>query len=454
MLRSAVANTHADALPLRFVPPPLKAPDIARLLVERYGESILPRKPASALEALLRRLRLARYDWDKVDPSDRLDVVWVLWEGMIPPAEHEAFLRNFLLWVAVPWRRLQAGRLAASWAAAFDPNLKSIRVVGDWLARHAARLPDPWPRLAEEFEIFSVEGGPLALAEAFLAGEETASCFLERLALPARAAAGGILLEALAVAAARVEHLLAGEPRLAARLCALSLHGTAFRPDIAVGIATCRAGTIRIALAEALLLPWQRAAPPPEAKARILAFLLRHYGDARMNRAPWAEMRAPAVVIMRRWLIEETVATYFRLAAQTKSADRKQLAAREAFWTSCLDQIEDAWLLGSPRSIAEFGPGGLAHGSLTGCRPGQSALLLRIGGMTVLEVSDSANESVWRHGNALAPPLYRRADQPYWPAALANGADFSSAYRNKDNETWQQRLAGFIERHSGKRLAA
>ena len=121
---------------------------------------------------------------------------------------------------------------------------------------------------------------------------------------------------------------------------------------------------------------------------------------------------------------------------------------------SCLDQIDDAWLLGSPRSIAVLGSGRLAHGSLTGCRPGQSALLLRIGGMTVLEMSDRANESVWRHGNALAPPLYRRADQPYWPAALANGADFSSAYRSRGNESWQQRLAGFIERHSGRRVAA
>ena len=131
MLRAALASTRAAGFPIVFAPAPAKAPDIARLLVERYGESAEPRKSAHALQALLRRLRLARYDWDKVTPADRLDVAWVLWEGPTPPAEHEDFLRRFLNWVELPWRRLQASRLAVSWAAALDPDLKSIRVVGD-----------------------------------------------------------------------------------------------------------------------------------------------------------------------------------------------------------------------------------------------------------------------------------------------------------------------------------
>jgi hypothetical protein len=165
-------------------------------------------------------------------------------------------------------------------------------------------------------------------------------------------------------------------------------------------------------------------------------------------------MRAPAASIMRRWLIEQTVATYFRLAGQTKSADREHLAEREEFWMSCLEQIDESWVLGNSRSIAALGLGHLAHGGLTAARPNQSALLLRIGGMTILEASDQASESVWRHGNALAPPLYRGVDQPYLPAILANGADFSSAYNRQGNDSWQRRLAGFIERHSGRRLAA
>ena len=69
--------------------------------------------------------------------------------------------------------------------------------------------------------------------------------------------------------------------------------------------------------------------------------------------------------------------------------------------------------------------------------------------MTILESSHEASERVWLPGNKLAPPLYRGADQPYWPAVLAGAADFSSAYSREGNDTWQERLARFIERHCG-----
>ncbi len=455
MLRAAVASTHAGEFPLRFAPPPMKAHDVARLLMQRYGESAGSRKPANALEALLRRLRLAHYIWDNVDPADRLDVAWVLWEGTIPPAEHEKFLRDFLSWLEKPWRRLQAARLAASWAAAFDPALKSIRIAGEWLARHAALLPEPWAGLVLKYKIFSVEHGPKALAEAFLAGGETATQFFQRLRFPTRAAEGGLALETLVAATAMVETRLKQEPELAAKLCDLALLEIGFRPDVTAGRGTRRAAMIRIALAEALLLPWQSEKPPAALKTRISAFLLRHYGDARIVREHWADMRPPAAAMMRRWLIEHTIAAYFRLARQAKPAEPKLLAEREEFWMSCIDQIDKSWLLGNSRSIAALGLGHLAHGGLTAVRPNQAALLLRIGGLTVLEGSDRASENVWVYGNALAPPLYRGVDQPYLPAALSNGADFSSAYNSRQSkDPWQRRLAEFIARHSGRRLAA
>jgi hypothetical protein len=455
MLRSAVASSHAAELPLRFAPPPMQAHEIARLLMQRYGESAGSRKAGGALEALLRRLRLAHYVWDNIDAADRLDVAWVLWEGTVPPAEHEKFLRDFLAWLEKPWRRLQAARLAASWAAAFDPSLRSIRIAGEWLAKHAALLPEPWAGLVVKYKIFSLEHGPKALAEAFLAGEETAAEFFRRLRLPTRAAEGGIALETLVAATSLVECRLKDEPHLAAKLCDLALAETGFRADATAGRGTRRAAAIRVALAEALLLPWRKEAPPAAIKTQISTWLLRHYGDARVVDEHWAAMRPPAAAMMRRWLTEHTIAAYFRLARQASSADRKRLAEREEFWMACIDQIDETWLLGNSRNIAALGLGHLAHGGLTAVRVNQAALLMRIGGLTVLEASDRASENVWLHGNALAPALYRGVDQPYLPAALANGADFSSAYNSRQgNDPWQRRLAEFIARHSGRRLAA
>lgn len=439
MLRTALAASRETGV-ARHAPPPLVTPDIARRLVERYGGTG-PRKTANALEALLQRLRLVRFDWDEVAPADRLDVVWVLWTGAVPPAEHEAFLDRFLQWIETPFlRRLQATRLAAMWTAAFDPTLKSIGIVGVWLQRHAAALPDPWAKLAATYDIFSLENGPVALADKFLGGTEKASRFFERLQLPAGAVAGGLGLEMLAAAAARVEQRLAETPRLAARLCDLSCRDGAFRPDAPFGRAPRRAA-IRRAIAEALLLPWRDETPPPSVKTSIRAFLLRHYDDARVRPEPWAKLRAPAATIMRAWLIEAAVAAYFQLADRARSADRLERGERKEFWTTHLDHIDDAWLL-SGRSDAA-GADQPAHGLLVGCRAGQAALLLRVGGAIILEATDAPSERVWYCSNPLAPMLYRGTAEPYWPAAFASGFDFCSAH-GKGHESWQKRLARFI----------
>jgi hypothetical protein len=450
MFRSTLAEIDTARLTPRFAPPAPKAAEVARLLVERYGEGQEPRKSADALRALLRRLQLVHYDWQRVDPADRLDIAWVLWEGANPPAEHEAFLRDFLVWLEEPNRRYQVARLALTWTATFDRSLPSIRVVGGWLASNAMSLPDPWPQLAKAFDIFSRANGPRFLAEAFLASDDPAARFFKRVRLPARVAAGGLVLETLAAAAESVEQRLAQEPLLGLRLCDLAVWEQTLRVDTARQRVPARAAALRIASAEAMLLPWAFQPPSPDVKAGIMAFLLRYYGDPRVTPKPWALLREPAGAIMRRWLTEETVATYFRLAAKPTSIDKAQLSERSQFWMSRLSQIDEAWLLAGARSIADLGTAQLGCGRLGGCRPDQSALLIRIGGLTILESSHEKSETIWFSGNPFAPPLYRPADEVYWLGSLTRNADFSSAFGHKAGGTWQERLAIFIDRRPGQ----
>jgi EH_Signature domain len=446
MLRSALAAIGDMRLNPPFAPAPPKAAAIARLLVERYGEDQEPRKSADALRALLRRLQLVQYDWTRVDVADQLDVAWVLWEGANPPAEYDAFLRYFLDWLDAPNRRYQAARLALTWAAAFDRSLPSIQVVADWLASHIGRLPEPWPRLVKEFDIFSLGNGPRLLAEAFFKDNETAAGFFKRVRLPARAAAGGLGFETFAAAVENIGQRLARKPLDALRLCDLAVWESAFRADMARSHLPARAAALRIAAAETLLLPWRVQPPPPAVKARIVAFLLRHYGDPRVMPKLWTALREPAAVILRRWLTEETVASYFRLAEKATSINRTELAERRHFWLSHLSHIDDAWLLAGPRGIANLGAEQPGCGRLGGCRPDQSALLIRIGNLTILELSHEKSEIIWLPGNPLAPSLFRPADEVYWLGSLTRNADFSSAFGHKDGGTWQGRLAIFIER--------
>jgi hypothetical protein len=411
-------------------------------LVERYGDGQQPRNSLAELQALLRRLRLVHYDWQRVADADRLDVAWVLWEGSQPPAEHEAFLFDFLAWLEEPQRRYQVARLALTWAAAFDPRLPSISTVASWLATRGDWLPEPWPRLATDFDIFSAGCGPRRTAEDFLFRDESVDAFFARLRLPLRALKGGMGLEILAAATAAFKEHGQAEPRLALRLCALARADGRLR--FAKGaIITPRLAALSAAVADALLLPWQFRAAPDDVMRVVTAFLLEHYGDARVESTCWRDVQAPAAGIMRQWLTRESVAAYFRLARQARAGDAQRLGEREKFWSSNFASVDDAWLLTASGSRPGMGMERLARGHLGGCLPNQVALLLKVDGLTVLESSHDKSEIVWLEGNPLAPRLFQN-DQIYWLGSLASGADFSSAFGRDDGSTWQERLGQFI----------
>ena len=98
MLRAALRADAWDFAPAGRPLTTTKAADVARLLVERYGDGQC-RKSAAELESLLGRLRHVRFGWEKVEPDDRLNVAWVLWSGANPPAQYPAFLNDFLDWL-------------------------------------------------------------------------------------------------------------------------------------------------------------------------------------------------------------------------------------------------------------------------------------------------------------------------------------------------------------------
>lgn len=449
MFRDTLEHSLRARPALRFAPPPPMVTDVAALLVGRHGDGDRPRKSPGELEALVGRLRQARFDWDRVRTADRFDAAWVLWDGPEPPAEHAAFLGAFLDWVETPWRPLLACRIASSWVEAFDPRLKSIRVVAEWLAARASQLVEPWPGLAEAIDIFSLERAPVQLAEVFLAAHQSEQACFDRLGLAGLTQARGLRLEALGAAADLVQARLARRPGLAARLMELSLHQPAFHPSAGAGRRSGRAKSIRVKLAEALLLPWQQEDPAEEVKEQIVDYLLCHYEDPWVDDTIWADIRPLARNIMRNWFKTKAIASFFRLADRKKGGSRAQARMRQEFWMSYLDRIDDAWLAAETKGVASLGAAKLGYGRLVGCRPGHCALFLRIDGMTIVETTHSENERVWLAGNKLAPPLYHQPGKSYLPAMLTTGADFSSGYSCNDGREWQERLHGYIARHAG-----
>jgi hypothetical protein len=454
VIRGALEHAWQGDAALRFTPPSSTSPRVAETLLDRYGDGDRPLKSPEELEALLARLRAVRFDWRQVSPVDRADVVWVLWRGEEPPAEHLAFLQDFLRWVETPWRRVQARRLASSWAAAFDTNCASTGTVGTWLGTQAPRLRDPWTALAEDHGFFSPQG-PDALAQEFLRGEKSATIFWDRLRLPPRAASGGFVLAMMREAALSVEARLTAEPALAARLIDFVEDDGAFRADATVSnVSPNLVAATRARLAAALLLPWRHQAPPPAVKETIIGFLLRHHGDPRVKREGWDAV-APAVVkILRDWLNRDAISAFFRLAARTKDAQKLQWRARETFWLRALDHLDDAWLILGTQSSALLKDMDRGYGRLVGCGAEHCALLLKLRGVTIVESSHAEHERVWLAANEQAPPRYYGPMRSYSAAALSTGADFSSSYAVYDGGVWQRRLCDFLKRHTGVALEA
>jgi hypothetical protein len=427
-------------------------PPAAKALLERYGSGDEPRKSAKQLAALLLRLRAGRYRWENVAAFDRLDVAWVLWSGPEPPAEQPGFLTDYLDWLVAPFRRVQARRMAIAWAAAFNPDLRSIELVGEWLSSRAAALGAPWSALAEHYDIFSVAQAPSHLADAFLVSDEASVDFFDRLQLKGRTASGGLLLETLGVAADLVERRLPSEPRLAARLTDLSLHDTAFRPSLRARVTPERSDAVRRKVAEALLLPWRERAPPAEVRALIIDHLLRHYGDARLAETIWEDLRQPARAVMHRWLTETTIEFFFHLIAASSPDDPSRWQPEQDFVAAYAGEIDHAWLLAGPRSVAPLSETGIGFGRLAGCRADLCALLLRVGGITIVATNDDKSWRAWLPHNDLAPPLYGGRSPPIYPAALSMGADFSPSFSLADDGLWQDRLHDFIEVRTGIRI--
>ncbi|MEE4210899.1 MAG: EH signature domain-containing protein, partial [Parvularcula sp.] len=117
------------------------------------------------------------------------------------------------------------------------------------------------------------------------------------------------------------------------------------------------------AVARALLEPWIGERPPEEHRKRIAGFLVDAIGDPRLNPAKWEGIKArlteacgpdqarAIIDVLRRWLTEAAMRTFFRAIAKTTNR-KDQWRTREQFWLAYLDAglVADAWPALGPRA--------------------------------------------------------------------------------------------------------
>ena len=207
-------------------------------------------------------------------------------------------------------------------------------------------------------------------------------------------------------------------------------------------------------LAAALLLPFADPQVPGQPVEAIKSFLLEHYGHPRVKVTNWQGVRAEAIEVFMRWIVQATLEAFFDVVDAT--AKPEHWLYRRAFWEAYRRQgyLSDAWVVLGRHARQEVNLR-LSHlkgsyGILRGSQSDQSVLLMKVGDLVIAEWSHQGACRIWRSQQPEAPKLYQ---QEYDAAALRD--PFPAGLFRHDGSvwgSWQSKVAAFIREYTGIRV--
>ena len=315
-----------------------------------------------------------------------------------------------------PWLRT----LIEAWLRDFDLGKPRLPEAGLRMAALLRKERHPrllrWKQAHERFEMFDAENGPKRVATALIAGPEPLTTVLEQCGMDdALRADGRFFRAALAALLEAVPGALVGRhgaeawTRVAA---ALEVQRTERdRRGVFVARPELRVPELRGETIGACLQPWVAGSAAVLApRKEVQAFLLRTVGDPRLRPDQWNTAPEVCTRLMRGWLAEATVETFFSLISE--SNDDPQWRYRLGFWRACLrklpqDRPGEAWVvLGANLAQRAKVVSNLAgqYGKMigTGSISDQAVLLLRLGNIVFCEWSNVGPVRAWQYGTRFA----------------------------------------------------
>jgi hypothetical protein len=444
---------NAEAAGHLAQPPTLSAPKLIKVVSkvsEKFAEGGPP--PASAdLNKLIDRFRQATADQRLEQFSQRewKQICWGMWEGSQPLAEQTPFLDMLLarLWDG-PSRSL-CKTLITVYLAKFNAALLSIGRVAQALGAVVSTWPWPWEERHQRFLLFDPARGPVELAKHCCQGDAPVAVKLEEAGISGVRRLGGMEVAAFQKGVEALKRRFAGQHAQSRPLMhrLFDWYEEALREGGAAAFQP-----VRSHLAEALLAPWQDATPDDSLRELITDFLLRHFGDPRIRPEKWVNVDEGATAVLRRWLTRIALEQFFEVVDQVAEAGHWMY--RRPFWMSYyrMNVIDDAWVLFGPqaRHLAKSVlPEVASFGMLDNPRlANHSIILMRIGGLTIAEVSHTGKCRIWVDGSRRAPRLYRTR---YYRNDIEDNPDFEQVHNNSDRFYWQNSIAQFIRVRTGIR---
>lgn len=217
----------------------------------------------------------------------------------------------------------------------------------------------------------------------------------------------------------------------------------------------------RAKLAEALLLPWRFNQPNVLIQSRLIAFLLKHYGDPRIGKNLWHGVSAEAIRVLIGWINGRTLEAFFRILQETADSIWQY---RQKFWTAYFKagHIDEAWVALGPDAAAVLrrldDTKQLKYANLLGSESSQSILLIRIGQIIFCEWSHNGRLRAQRIDSPVSPAMYKAY---YNSESLRfQSLDFNDGltqdpglvHFSSQNGGWQDRARLFIQKQIGIRI--
>ena len=222
-----------------------------------------------------------------------------------------------------------------------------------------------------------------------------------------------------------------------------------------------RYSSSRSKLAEALLLPWRFNQPSDLIQKRLIAFLLKHYGDPRIGKNLWHGVSAEAIRVLIGWINGRTLEAFFRILQETADTIWQY---RQKFWTAYFKagHIDEAWVALGPDAAVVLkrldDTKQLKYAHLLGSESSQSVLLIRIGQIIFCEWSHNGRLRAQRIDSPAAPTMYKTYYES--DALRFESLDFNNGltqdpglvHFNSPNGGWQERARLFIQKATGIRI--
>jgi hypothetical protein len=399
------------------------------------------RRRAVALDAVEAHLREAqhRYRWHRLDRSDWRLAPSLLWVGEPQLAAQYGVLDRVLSRLERDPGGFMGRRLVHAWLMAYAPGRPGMLTAAEAIRRALARGDaglEEWHRAHRRFALFSPPDGPEAIARLALSVGLTES--LEQAGLTGfhdGGFVGAVQRSLLFMIGRTVFGRDMTADHLAARLDSLDWQSPA-------------AG-LKNVLADALLGPWAGGGEPADdLRAVVTATIRRHLGEPGQHADHWQGVAPELVAMARLWLAHDALDRFYQQVEAGGHDDTWRY--RKAFWLAYLRRgaLDCVWLALGPHSATD------GEARLIGGKRGQSALLMVIGSLVVMEWSHGGRCRAWTRTDAAAllpgqatydARALRRSSLRIVRLHLLTGL----AQNGGESWRWQDRMARFIRKRTG-----